>query len=84
IVQESLTNVLRYGRSLGRVDVHVTRDGDLVTIDVLDDGRGTRDASADPAGGMASLGGLGSGQGIAGMRERAGIYAGTVTAWPGK
>ncbi len=84
IVQESLTNVLRYGRSLGRVDVHVTRDGDLVTIDVLDDGRGTRDASADTAGGMAGLGGLGSGQGIAGMRERAGIYAGTVTAGPGK
>ena len=42
IVQESLTNVLRYGRSLGRVDVAVVRDGPTVTIDVVDDGRGLR------------------------------------------
>ncbi|MGR0161349.1 histidine kinase [Paenarthrobacter nitroguajacolicus] len=78
IVQESLTNVLRYGRSLSRVDVQVARDGDLVTIDVYDDGRGTRD------GGSESVGSLGTGQGIAGMNERAGIYAGIVTAGPGK
>ncbi|MFJ6535737.1 histidine kinase [Paenarthrobacter sp. NPDC091711] len=78
IVQESLTNVLRYGRSLSRVDVQVARDGDLVTIDVLDDGRGTRE------GGSESVGSLGTGQGIAGMNERAGIYAGIVTAGPGK
>ena len=78
IVQESLTNVLRYGRSLSRVDVQVTNDGDLVTIDVLDDGRGTRD------GGAEAVGSLGTGQGIAGMRERAGIYAGIVTAGPSK
>lgn len=78
IVQESLTNVLRYGRSLSRVDVQVARDGDLVTIDVLDDGRGSRE------GGSESVGSLGSGQGIAGMNERAGIYAGIVTAGPGK
>ncbi|MCR1161947.1 histidine kinase [Paenarthrobacter sp. UW852] len=78
IVQESLTNVLRYGRSLSRVDVQVARDGDLVTIDVNDDGRGTRD------GGSESAGSLGTGQGIAGMNERAGIYAGIVTAGPGK
>ncbi|UOD81302.1 sensor histidine kinase [Paenarthrobacter ureafaciens] len=76
IVQESLTNVLRYGRSLSRVDVQVARDGDLVTIDVLDDGRGTRDGNAK--------GSLGTGQGIAGMRERAGIYAGKIGAGPGK
>jgi len=78
IVQESLTNVLRYGRSLSRVDVQVARDGDLVTIDVLDDGRGTREGSSE------SVGSLGTGQGIAGMNERAGIYAGIVTAGPGK
>ncbi len=78
IVQESLTNVLRYGRSLSRVDVQVARAGDLVTIEVLDDGRGTRE------GGSESMGSLGTGQGIAGMNERAGIYAGIVTAGPGK
>ncbi|MFJ5957372.1 sensor histidine kinase [Paenarthrobacter sp. NPDC092416] len=78
IVQESLTNVLRYGRSLSRVDVQVARDGDLVTIDVLDDGRGTREGGAEP------VRSLGTGQGIAGMSERAGIYAGIVSAGPGK
>ncbi|WP_442544265.1 sensor histidine kinase [Arthrobacter sp. KN11-1C] len=76
IVQESLTNVLRYGRSLSQVDVRIVRDGDSVTIDVLDDGRGSRDPGTEEAA-------LGTGQGIAGMRERAGIYAGSVDAGPG-
>ncbi len=78
IVQESLTNVLRYGRSLSRVDVQVARDADLVTIDVHDDGRGTVEGGSEP------VGSLGTGQGIAGMNERAGIYAGIVTAGPSK
>ncbi len=72
IVQESLTNVLRYGRSLGRVDVSIVRDGSGVTIEVLDDG------AAD--GGGPGSEGSGSGQGLAGMAERARIYAGTVEA----
>ena len=50
IVQESLTNVLRYGRSLSRVDVQVARDGDLVTIDVHDDGRGTAEGGSESSG----------------------------------
>ena len=63
IVQESLTNVLRYGRSLGRVDVSIVRDGSTVTIEVLDDGAGV----AGP--GTADGGGPGSGhQGPAGHR----------------
>ncbi|MET4095262.1 histidine kinase [Arthrobacter sp. UYCu712] len=70
IVQESLTNVLRYGRSLGRVVVGIARDGGTVTIDVSDDGRGTLDRG----------GSVGTGQGLAGMRERARIYAGSVEA----
>ncbi|WP_427135321.1 sensor histidine kinase [Pseudarthrobacter sp. S9] len=83
IVQESLTNVLRYGRSLGRVDVNIARDGDTVTIDVVDDGKGTVDSGgsgAGPQGPPDSLGSLGSGQGLAGMRERTRIFAGTVEA----
>jgi signal transduction histidine kinase len=81
ILQESLTNVLRYGRSLGRVDVAVAREGSTVTIDVVDDGRG----SVDPGGSAAapardSSGSVGSGRGLAGMLERARIYAGTVEA----
>ncbi|CAH0232232.1 Sensor histidine kinase LiaS [Arthrobacter sp. Bi83] len=73
IVQESLTNVLRYGRALSRVDVTVVRDPSTVTIEVVDDGRGTGSA---PTG----TGALGSGQGLTGMKERAGIYGGTVEA----
>ncbi|WP_314192227.1 histidine kinase [uncultured Arthrobacter sp.] len=70
IVQESLTNVLRYGRALSRVDVVVVRDDSTITIEVLDDGRGTVDAISSG----------GTGQGLAGMRERARIYGGTVEA----
>ncbi len=86
IVQESLTNVLRYGRALGRVDVSIERDGSTVTIEVLDDGSGAGaqgttgpGKSAIPALQQASQG---TGQGLAGMRERARIYAGTVEAGP--
>jgi signal transduction histidine kinase len=86
IVQESLTNVLRYGRALSRVDVSILRNGPLVTIDVTDDGRGTVDpggpgsGTPDPLGWAGAGGAGGTGQGIAGMRERARIYAGTVQA----
>ncbi|MHA7240569.1 sensor histidine kinase [Arthrobacter sp. TMS1-12-1] len=68
ILQESLTNVLRYGKGVTLVDVAISRAGDDVALRVADDGRG----------GMGPVASLGSGQGIAGMRERAAIYAGTV------
>ena len=70
IVQESLTNVLRYGRSLSRVDVRIAAERCRPSPLRLDDGRGSVEAAA-----VASLG---SGQGLAGMSERAGIYAGIV------
>lgn len=72
IVQESLTNVLRYGASVSRVVVVVENNlihGEL-TVRVADDGRGTLDAS------------IGTGRGIVGMQERARIYGGTVDAGP--
>ncbi|QDG65146.1 sensor histidine kinase [Pseudarthrobacter sp. NIBRBAC000502772] len=85
IVQESLTNVLRYGRSLGRVDVGIIRAGSSVTIEVLDDGAGVPGAGTSDGGGPGPVlpgsgVGPGSGQGLAGMAERARIYAGTVVA----
>lgn len=82
IVQESLTNVLRYGRSLGRVDVSIVRTGSTVTIDVLDDGAGVpgHPGPGDGAALAPGHGSYGSGQGIAGMAERARIYAGAVEA----
>jgi signal transduction histidine kinase len=82
IVQESLTNVLRYGRSLGRVDVSIVRDGSAVTIEVLDDGAGVAGhlAEGGTGSGPQVSGSTGSGQGLAGMAERARIYAGSVEA----
>jgi signal transduction histidine kinase len=55
------------------VDVRITRELSTVTIEVLDDGKGSVESTT---------GALGSGQGLAGMRERTGIYAGTVEAGP--
>ena len=84
IVQESLTNVLRYGRALTRVDVTIVRSGSTVTIDVLDDGAGAtghpaQDGGTSPSG---AAGSHGSGQGLAGMAERSRIYSGSVEAGP--
>ena len=73
IVQESLTNVLRYAKAVTTVDVLITRLGDAVKVRVSDDGRGA----------METVPSVGSGQGIAGMRERAAIYGGTVKCGPG-
>ncbi|MGP5072354.1 sensor histidine kinase [Arthrobacter rhombi] len=73
IVQESLTNVLRYGRAVTRVHVDLSRDEDTVRIKVTDNGQllgAKRDA-------------IGSGQGLKGMSERAAIYDGSVYAGPG-
>ncbi|MHA7177268.1 sensor histidine kinase [Arthrobacter sp. Sr24] len=73
IVQESLTNVLRYGSAVSRVEVMVANSilTGATTVRVRDDGHGTMDVS------------IGSGSGIVGMRERARIYAGTLDAGPG-
>ncbi|WP_237762577.1 sensor histidine kinase [Arthrobacter sp. ERGS1:01] len=72
IAQESLTNVLRYGTAVSRVQVLIDNDpaGGMLRMRITDDGHG----SVDPS--------KGTGQGIVGMRERAGIYAGTLEAGP--
>jgi signal transduction histidine kinase len=70
IVQEALTNVVRHAGA-GTVTVDVRRDGTMLSIEVRDDGRGT---SA----------GTGTGLGIAGMRERASLVGGDLSAGPAK
>ncbi|WP_189337551.1 sensor histidine kinase [Arthrobacter sp. AFG7.2] len=82
IVQESLTNVLRYGRSLSRVDVTVVRAGSTVTIEVLDDGAGATGHTVPDGSAAPSAASYGSGQGLAGMAERSRIYSGSVEAGP--
>jgi signal transduction histidine kinase len=68
IVQEGVTNVLRHA-SARRVDCTVGYGDADVELLVVDDGRG------------ASATGLG-GHGLAGLRERAALYAGSVEAGP--
>jgi signal transduction histidine kinase len=65
IVQEAVTNVIRHAGT-SRCTVRVDR-GDVLTVEVTDDGRG---------------GIPGAGYGIPGMRERAALLGGTFEAGP--
>jgi signal transduction histidine kinase len=73
IVQESLTNVLRYAPDSASVKVSVARDVS-----------GTLHVTVDNRGGMAHLAPEwdGSGQGLVGMRQRVAVYWGTLEAGP--
>ncbi|MDL4815134.1 sensor histidine kinase [Actinomadura opuntiae] len=72
IVQEALTNTLRHART-ARADVVLRVAGGCLDVDVHDDG---------PGGNPGGAGLAGSGQGIAGMRERAQLLGGTFEAGP--
>ena len=69
IVQEALTNVLKHSGPQSRTEVRLRAEGDGITIEVLDDGRGTAVRSVS-----AAHEGL-PGHGIVGMRERASCSA---------
>jgi len=71
IVQESLTNVLRHSGA-GHASVTAGVCGDRLEVVVADDGRGAVDALS------------GSGQGLVGMRERATMLGGRLTAERGR
>ncbi|RBQ15944.1 sensor histidine kinase [Spongiactinospora rosea] len=72
IVQESLTNVVKHaGPVRCRVEVAPGGPGEVV-VTVADEG-----GSGPPAGGPG-----GGGHGLAGMRERAALYGGTLSAGP--
>jgi signal transduction histidine kinase len=68
IVQEALTHDLRHA-SASEVRVRVARAGEVVELEVTDDGTGNGGAG-------------GAGQGLRGMRERAAALGGTIETGP--
>ncbi|MFI9273532.1 sensor histidine kinase [Kitasatospora sp. NPDC052896] len=64
IVQEALTNTVKHGRA-NRAEVTVRRDGDVLDIEVLDDGLG-------------ASGGYVPGRGLLGIAERVSMFGGSV------
>jgi signal transduction histidine kinase len=68
IVQEALTNVLKHAGPDARATVVVGYEPGALRLAVDDDGRGVNGATT------------GGGHGILGMRERVGVYGGTLTA----
>jgi signal transduction histidine kinase len=70
IVQESLTNTLKHAGTGTNASVRVERVGGLVEVEVDDDGTGN---------GVA-YGLVSGGNGLIGMRERASVLGGTLTA----
>ena len=70
VVQEALTNTRKHGGIGASVAVSLRYTADELVVGVTDDGRGA--AAADD----------GAGLGLTGMRERVGMYGGTVHAGP--
>jgi signal transduction histidine kinase len=73
VAQEAVTNARRYAREATRIDITVHVGADRLTLTVRDDGR--------PGAVAAFL--QGGGYGLAGMRERVALLAGTFDAGPG-
>ncbi len=74
IVQESLTNALKYAGPGAHAIVTLLRRPEAVTIEVQDDGRGTISDAAGSSGG----------HGLAGMQERVAQLGGTLELGPRK
>ena len=72
IVQEALTNALRHAADADEVSVRVTAEGDCVRVTVTDNGR--------TAHGRVAM--TGAGRGLVGMKERARLLGGTLSAGP--
>jgi len=73
VVQEALTNALKHAGP-ARAGVTIRYEPWEVVLEIIDDGAG--------ATGEASLRGVGGGHGLVGMRERVGLYGGSVQAGP--
>lgn len=70
IIQESLTNSLRYARNVSDVQIRLEQRRGELRMEIMDNGDATRVPS------------IGSGRGLRGMRERAALFGGTVDAGP--
>jgi signal transduction histidine kinase len=73
IVQEALTNTLKHAAGPTRISVAIAYRPDSVTVDAHDDGA-RRHVRPEPKT---------AGHGLTGMRERAAVYGGAVSAGPG-
>ena len=71
VVQESLTNVLRHAKSPTAVAASVDYTSENVAITVTDDGAATPGAAVSAGG-----------RGLAGMRQRAALYSGSLESGP--
>ncbi|WP_210571324.1 sensor histidine kinase [Streptomyces sp. GESEQ-4] len=71
IVQEALTNTLKHAGAATRVDLAIAVQDTQVTIRVQDGGEGGRSGRPNE-----------EGHGLVGMRERAALYGGIVSAGP--
>jgi signal transduction histidine kinase len=74
IIQEALTNTVKYAAPDTSVHVSLTADPDAVRVTVEDTGPARTPSANRPR--------AGGGRGLVGMRERAALYQGTVTAGP--
>ncbi len=72
IVQEALTNALRYASDARHVDVEIDAGRDATVVTIADDGGRSGEPQAT----------VGTGRGLIGMRERAAVFGGTVEAGP--
>ncbi|KAB1930720.1 sensor histidine kinase [Micromonospora sp. ALFpr18c] len=72
VVQEALTNALKHAGVGAHVELTLTYTTDAVVVRAVDDGRGRPVVGPAPSGG----------HGLLGMRERATVYDGSLTAGP--
>ncbi|MFF1879128.1 sensor histidine kinase [Leifsonia sp. NPDC058230] len=70
VVQEALTNALRYAALATVVDVKIAYAADSISITVDDDAA------------VHGVAGQGTGRGLLGLRERVALYSGTLEAGP--
>ena len=75
IAQEALTNSLKHAGAGSRVTLTIAAEGTRATVRVQDSGPPRAEGPGTPPPD-------GEGHGLVGMRERAALYAGTVTAGP--